>query len=450
MAVISNHCKDIKVTLVDTDKEKIKAWNSEDPSKIPIYEPGLEEVVFRNRGDNLFFSTDIINSIREADMIFISVNTPTKKKGLGAGYASDLKWVESSARQVAEYAKGHTIIVEKSTVPVRTAELIENILNESKKQNQALDKKTFSVLSSPEFLAEGTAIKDLENPDRVLIGGSDKKAINLLSSIYKRWIPEDKILLTNVWSSELSKLIANAFLAQRISSINSISALCEATGADIKEVVKAIGSDKRIGEKFLAPGPGFGGSCFKKDILNLVYLCRFYGLETVANYWEQILYINVWQKKRISTLIIEKFFGTVSNKKIVILGFAFKSSTNDTRESPAIEIVKDLIENGANLFINDPKVSALQIEKEVGLKEHEIDQFSSGSWKFSSDIISSAKDSDAIVLVTEWKEYKEINWKELTSTMRKPAWIFDTRIIFSKEELNNLDINYWQLGTIKN
>ena len=327
--------------------------------------------------------------------------------------------------------------------------MIENILNESQKKNQDLDKKTFSVLSSPEFLAEGTAIKDLENPDRVLIGGSDEKAMNLLSSIYKRWIPEEKILLTNVWSSELSKLIANAFLAQRVSSINSISALCESTGADIKEVVKAIGSDKRIGEKFLSPGPGFGGSCFKKDILNLVYICRFYGLETVANYWEQILYINVWQKKRISTLIIEKFFGTVSNKKIVILGFAFKSFTNDTRESPAIEIVKDLIENGANLFINDPKVSALQIEKEIGLKELENDQFSSGSWQFSNDVISSAKDSDAIVLVTEWNEYKEINWKELTATMRKPAWIFDTRIIFSKEELNCLDINYWQLGTIK-
>ena len=449
MAVISDHCQEIKVTLVDTDIQKIKAWNSDNPSRLPIYEPGLEEVVLRNRGKNLFFSTDIKNSIREADMIFISVNTPTKIKGLGAGYASDLKWVESSARQVAKYADGHTIVVEKSTVPVRTAELIENILNESQKMNQDLDKKTFSVLSSPEFLAEGTAIKDLENPDRVLIGGSDKKALNLLSSIYKRWIPEEKILLTNVWSSELSKLIANAFLAQRVSSINSISALCESTGADIKEVVKAIGSDKRIGEKFLSPGPGFGGSCFKKDILNLVYICRFYGLETVANYWEQILYINVWQKKRISTLIIEKFFGTVSNKKIVILGFAFKSFTNDTRESPAIEIVKDLIENGANLFINDPKVSALQIEKEIGLKELEIDQFSSGSWQFSNDVISSAKDSDAIVLVTEWNEYKEINWKELTATMRKPAWIFDTRIIFSKEELNCLDINYWQLGTIK-
>ena len=347
MAVISDHCQDIKVTLVDTDIKKIKAWNSEDPSRLPIYEPGLQEVVLRNRGNNLFFSTDIKNSIREADMIFISVNTPTKIKGLGAGYASDLKWVESSARQVAEHAAGHTIIVEKSTVPVRTAELIEEILNRSQMESKDIDKKTFSVLSSPEFLAEGTAIKDLENPDRVLIGGSDKKAIKLLSAIYTRWISEEKILLTNVWSSELSKLIANAFLAQRISSINSISALCEATGADIQEVVKAIGSDQRIGKKFLSPGPGFGGSCFQKDILNLVYISRFYGLEIVANYWEQILFINDWQKKRISTLIIEKFFGTVSNKKIVILGFAFKSYTNDTRESPAIQIVKDLIENGA-------------------------------------------------------------------------------------------------------
>ena len=449
MAVISDHCQDIKVTLVDTDSQKIKEWNSNDPSRLPIYEPGLKDVVWRNRGKNLFFSTDIKNSIREADMIFISVNTPTKIKGLGAGYASDLKWVESSARQVAEYADGHTIIVEKSTVPVRTAELIEEILNGSQDGNQDLDRKTFSVLSSPEFLAEGTAIKDLENPDRVLIGGSDKKAIKLLSAIYTRWIPEEKILLTNVWSSELSKLIANAFLAQRISSINSISALCESTGADIKEVVKAIGSDQRIGKKFLAPGPGFGGSCFKKDILNLVYLCRFYDLETVANYWEQILYINEWQKKRISTLIIEKFFGTVSNKKIVILGFAFKSFTNDTRESPAIEIARDLIENGAKLFINDPKVSALQIEKEIGLKQLEIDQYSSGSWQFSSNVTTSAKDADAIVIVTEWNEYKAINWKELTSTMRKPAWIFDTRIMLSKEEMNYLDINYWQLGTIK-
>ena len=448
MAVISDHCQDIKVTLVDTNKEKIQAWNSKDLSRLPIYEPGLQEVVLRNRGKNLFFSSDIENSIKEADMIFISVNTPTKIKGLGAGYASDLKWVESSARQVAKYAIGHTIIVEKSTVPVRTAELIQEILNGSQKRSKNIDVKTFSVLSSPEFLAEGTAIKDLENPDRVLIGGSDQKAIKLLRDIYTRWIPEDKILLTNVWSSELSKLIANAFLAQRISSINSISALCEATKADIQEVVKAIGSDKRIGKKFLSPSPGFGGSCFKKDILNLVYLCRFYGLETVANYWEQILFINNWQKKRISSLIIEKFFGTVSDKKIVILGFAFKSSTNDTRESPAIEISKDLIENGAKLFINDPKVTALQIEKEIGLKEFEIEPFSLGSWQFVSEIKSSIKEADAIVLLTEWDEYRQINWKEIVSKMRKPAWIFDTRIILPKEELNCLDVNYWQIGTI--
>ena len=287
MAVISDHWPEIDVTLVDIDKNKIAAWNNSDLENLPIYEPGLKEVVKRNRNRNLFFSTNIQESISEAEMIFISVNTPTKLSGMGAGYASDLKWVESSARQVAKYAKGHTIIVEKSTVPVKTAELIKEILTNS--ENNELDKKTFSVLSSPEFLAEGTAVKDLENPDRVLIGGEDSKAIEILKKIYKKWIPEEKILLTNIWSSELSKLIANAFLAQRLSSINSITALCENTGAEIHEVVKAIGHDTRIGKKFLSPSPGFGGSCFKKDILNLVYLCRNYGLDSVANYWEQVL-----------------------------------------------------------------------------------------------------------------------------------------------------------------
>ena len=287
MAVISDHWPEIEVTLVDIDKNKIEAWNNSDLTNLPIYEPGLKEVVKRNRNRNLFFSTNIQESISEAEMIFISVNTPTKLSGMGAGYASDLKWVESSARQVAKYAKGHTIIVEKSTVPVKTAELIKEILTNS--DNNELDKKTFSVLSSPEFLAEGTAVKDLENPDRVLIGGEDSRAIEILKKIYKKWIPEEKILLTNIWSSELSKLIANAFLAQRLSSINSITALCENTGAEIHEVVKAIGHDTRIGKKFLSPSPGFGGSCFKKDILNLVYLCRNYGLDSVANYWEQVL-----------------------------------------------------------------------------------------------------------------------------------------------------------------
>ena len=446
MAVISDHCPNLKVTLVDKDKSKIDAWNSIDLSNLPIYEPGLREVIQRNRGKNLFFSINIKKAIEEADMIFISVNTPTKINGLGAGYASDLKWIESSARQVAQYSQGHTIVVEKSTVPVRTAELIQEILLNSENSTYK-DKKTFSVISSPEFLAEGTAIKDLENPDRVLIGGTDQEAIDLLKDIYLRWISEDKILLTNLWSSELSKLIANAFLAQRVSSINSISALCEVTGADIHEVVKAIGSDQRIGSKFLSPSPGFGGSCFKKDILNLVYLCRFYNLEEAANYWEQVLFINDWQKERISSRIIEKFYGTVSNKNILILGFAFKSNTNDTRESPSIGISKDLLENGARLFINDPKVGKKQIEKELKLKEGEINQISTGGWTYADDIYHFSKNIDAIIILTEWDFYKQLNWEKISLNMRKPSWIFDTRNIVSKIDISKFNINYWQVGT---
>ncbi len=445
MSVIADNCPDIEVTLVDIDHKKIAAWNDKNLSNLPIFEPGLKEVVSRNRNKNLFFSTDIENSIKNADMVFISVNTPTKNKGFGAGYASDLKWVESCARQVSKYSKGHTIIVEKSTVPVKTAELIEEILVSNKKV-KSVNKKTFSVLSSPEFLAEGTAIKDLENPDRVLIGGSDKFAINQLKDIYLRWIPEEKILLTNIWSSELSKLIANAFLAQRVSSINSISALCESTGADIKEVVKAIGSDKRIGNKFLSPGPGFGGSCFKKDILNLVYLCRFYKLDTVAEYWEQVMLINNWQKQRISSLVVEKLYGTVSNKKILMLGFSFKSNTNDTRESPAIGIAKDLIENGAELLLNDPKVTKNQIEKEIGIRELEIDKISFGKWEFVNDIYEASTGADAVILITDWDKYENLNWEKISNLLRKPSWIFDTRGIITDDLLQKIDSNFWQVG----
>ena len=446
MAVISDQWPEIEVTLVDVDKNKIAAWNNFDLTNLPIYEPGLKELLKKNRNKNLFFSTNIAKAISEAEMIFISVNTPTKLSGLGAGYASDLKWVESSARQVAKYSKGHTIIVEKSTVPVRTAELIKEILMNSENDID-FDKKTFSVLSSPEFLAEGTAIKDLENPDRVLIGGEDNKAIDILREIYIKWIPEEKILLTNIWSSELSKLIANAFLAQRLSSINSITALCESTGAEIDEVVKAIGHDTRIGKNFLSPSPGFGGSCFKKDILNLVYLCRHYGLDIIANYWEQVLKVNQFQKKRISNLVVEKLFGTVTGKKILMLGFAFKANTNDTRESPAIEISKNLIENGAQLKINDPKVNNKQIEKELSIKEFEENPLSYGRWNYERDIYKSAKNADAIIIVTEWHEYIGLNWQKLSSLMRKPAWIFDTRKIVPKENWVELGINFWQVGT---
>jgi len=444
MSVIADKCPNIKVTVIDIDDKKISSWNDEELSNLPIFEPGLKEVVERCRNKNLFFSIDIKKSISEADMIFISVNTPTKNKGLGAGYASDLKWVESSARQVAKFSQGHTIIVEKSTVPVKTAELIQEILKSSISADAY--KKTFSVLSSPEFLAEGTAIKDLENPDRVLIGGEDQDAMESLSNIYKNWIPKEKILKTNIWSSELSKLTANAFLAQRVSSINAISALCETTGAEISEVAKAIGSDKRIGSSFLSPSPGFGGSCFKKDILNLVYLCRFYGLNDVANYWEQVMFMNNWQKHRISSLIIQKLFGTVSNKKILILGFSFKPDTNDTRESPAIEISKDLIENGADLLINDPIVSKMQIEMELGLKEFENIR-NIGKWQFIADINKAADNADAIVVVTEWEEYKNLDWRKLSDLLRKPSWIFDTRRIIPISLLKELNSYYWQIGS---
>ncbi len=447
MAVLADRCKEIKVTLVDVDEKRINAWNDNDLENLPVYEPGLKDIIKRNRNRNLFFSCEIAKAINEADMIFISVNTPTKKSGFGAGYASDLKWVESSARQVAEFSSGYTIVVEKSTVPVRTAELIQNILSDSENNSKnSNNKKTFSVLSSPEFLAEGTAINDLENPDRVLIGGEDNDAIKSLSNIYERWIPSEKILFTNVWSSELSKLTANAFLAQRLSSINAISALCEVTGAEINEVANAIGADKRIGKKFLAAGPGFGGSCFQKDILNLVYLCKYYGLDTVSNYWEQVLTVNNWQKERIASLIVEKLFGTVTNKKIALFGFSFKANTNDTRESPSISIAKDLLENGANLMITDPQVLPEQIEKELCSKESDTFSDLEGSWRFTKNLEECVKDADAIVILTSWEEYKKFDFNSNSKLMRKPSWIFDTRKIISKDSLKGSGIKFWQIG----
>ncbi len=445
MAVISEKCPEIKVTLVDLNKQRISDWNS-DNFDLPVYEPNLKPLIEKNRNKNLFFTTEIREAIMEADIIFISVNTPTKEKGLGAGYASDLKWVESSARSIAKYAQNHTIVVEKSTVPVRTAELIKKILSSSNIDSKKLNcKKTFSVLSSPEFLAEGTAIKDLENPDRVLIGGEDHEALEQLSLIYQRWIPKNKIFITSLWSSELAKLTANAFLAQRISSINAISSLCEHSGADVREVSKAIGADSRIGEKFLTSGPGFGGSCFQKDLLNLVYLCRYYRLEQAANYWEQVIFLNEWQKMRISELSVETFFGTFSSKKITILGFAFKSNTNDTRYSPSITVAKNLIENGANLFIHDPKVSKNQIKKILGDENLESAK-NEGNWNYSKDIKDACIEADAIIILTEWDVYKKLNWHEISNLMRKPSWLFDTRGIIDESIVLDLDLNLWTVG----
>ena len=447
MAVFANHCSQVKIIVSDINESRINSWNNIDTSNLPIYEPGLDKIITKCRNKNLFFTTNIKEAISQADMIFLSVNTPTKTKGVGAGKASDLKWVEASARQIAEFSEGHTIVVEKSTVPVRTAKTIIKILANYEKKDEFQKQKTFSVLSNPEFLSEGSAIDDLENPDRVLIGGEDESAIESLADLYLKWVPEKKIIRTNIWSSELTKLAANAFLAQRISSINAISALCETTGADVNQVSTAIGMDNRIGDKFITPGPGFGGSCFQKDILNLVYLCQHYNLNKVAKYWEEVININEWQKDRISKLIVTSLFGTVSEKKLSILGFSFKANTNDTRNSASIKICKNLIEEGAFLSIYDPKVEKNQIEKDLEvdpLKNHQDN--SKVQWIKSDSLENAIKDSHAIILLTEWDEFKNINLDSLIKIMKKPSWIFDTRLLVNIEKAQRAGFNVWQIG----
>jgi UDPglucose 6-dehydrogenase len=451
MAVIADRCPAVQVTVVDLNAERIAAWNDPDLSRLPVYEPGLDAVVGRARGRNLHFSTAVEEAIAQADLVFISVNTPTKTRGQGAGQASDLKWVEASARTVARAARGHTIVVEKSTLPVRTAAVIQQILEVAEGHATPGDQpvRTFSVLSNPEFLAEGTAIADLEHPDRVLIGGQDPQAIEALAATYRHWVPAERILTTNLWSSELSKLTANAFLAQRISSINGIAAFCEATGADVREVARAIGADSRIGPKFLQAGPGFGGSCFQKDILNLVYLCRHYGLEEVAAYWEQVVTLNHWQQRRIARLVITKLFGTVSGKRIGVLGFAFKADTNDTRESPAIRICRDLLEEGAILQIVDPKVSERQIEQDLGqapLSSSTAAASSQGGWHRLPDVLQAASGADALLLLTEWQTFSRIDWPAVVGVMRQPAWLFDTRAKADGAAARAAGLNVWTVG----
>ena len=445
MAVIADRCPQVQVQVVDINQARIDAWNSADLGQLPVYEPGLDRVVERARGRNLHFSTDVAASIAIADMVFISVNTPTKTKGLGAGQASDLRWVEACAREVARAATGHTIVVEKSTLPVRTAAAIKTILEAA---CDADDNRTFSVLSNPEFLAEGTAIRDLESPDRVLIGGDDPSSIDALAAIYAHWVPRDQILRTNLWSSELSKLTANAFLAQRISSINSIAAFCEASGADVREVSRAIGTDSRIGPKFLNAGPGFGGSCFQKDILNLVYLCRHFGLPEVADYWESVVALNTWQQHRIAKLVVEKLFGTVTGKRLAILGFAFKADTNDTREAPAIRICRDLLEEGAQLAIHDPKVAAQQMVRDLQQEAApQADLLSgTGSWLQVGSVEEAVTGADAVLVLTEWQQYRDLNWMDLAGRLRKPAWVFDARAVADPKLVRDAGLTLWRVG----
>ena len=433
MAMIAKNCPEHSVTVVDINQERIERWNSND---LPIFEPGLLEVVQQTRGKNLFFHTDIAGAIAEADIIFVSVNTPTKKFGEGAGKAADLQYWEKTSRDILQNSrKPEVIVVEKSTLPVRTAEAMARILESGNSTTR------FSVVSNPEFLAEGTAIHDLINPDRVLIGGEKNenghKAAKTVSELYAHWVPRERILLTSVWSSELSKLVANAMLAQRISSVNSISALCERTEADITEVSRAIGMDTRIGTKFLQASVGFGGSCFRKDILHLSYLCEYYGLPEVADYWSSVVRINEWQTDRFFQNILHELFNTLAGKTITMLGFAFKQDTGDTRDSPAIPLCEKLVGENARVRIHDPK--ALENAR-IELKNLK------GDVSFVEDVYEAADGAHALALVTQWDEYRELDYEKIHQTMAEPAFIFDGRNHLDHDKLYKIGFNVFPLG----
>jgi len=441
MAVIAKMNPDRKVMVVDINAERIAAWNSDD-YHLPIYEPGLVDVVKEVRGKNLFFSTDIKGAVQECDIVFVGVNTPTKMFGKGSGRASDLQYWEATARSIKEYAKGDKIVVEKSTLPVRTAAAMEAILNGERGTGNGERGSgiRFTVLSNPEFLAEGTAIKDLLEPDRVLIGGpqteTGEKAIQAVVDIYAAWVPSERILTTNVWSAELTKLAANAFLAQRVSSINAIAGLCEATGADVDEVARVIGADRRIGPKFLKAGPGFGGSCFKKDVLNLVYLCETFGLHTAAEYWMGVIRMNEHQQERIVSRLFSAMFNTLANKKIVLFGFAFKADTGDTRETPAGTVARLLAEEHVRITVTDPKALGNAKKDLSELKDvaYEIDEY------------KAAAGADAIVLMTDWKHYPALDWQRIYDSMRKPALVYDTRNCLDAAKLRQIGFKVLNVG----
>jgi len=441
MSVIAQKNPSVQVTVVDLNQQRIDAWNNADLAQLPIYEPGLDAVVAEARGRNLFFSTDVEKAIDEADMIFISVNTPTKNYGKGKGQAADLKYIELCARQIAQVAKGDKIVVEKSTLPVRTAAALKSILNDTG------NGVNFDILSNPEFLAEGTAVADLHHPDRVLIGGESEEAIQALVQIYESWVPQERILTTNLWSSELSKLVANAFLAQRVSSINAISELCEVTGANVDEVSRAIGHDSRIGPKFLKASVGFGGSCFQKDILNLVYIARSYNLTAVADYWEQVIILNDHQKLRFAEKIIQTMYNTVNGKKIAFLGWAFKKDTNDTRESAAIYVADHLLDEEAQLVVYDPKVTAEQIYKDLDYLKTRSSEDNRRLVTVVNDPYEALQDAHAVAVLTEWDEFKSYHWEAIKHKMKKPSFVFDGRKLLDSEQLKNLGFDYYAIGS---
>jgi UDPglucose 6-dehydrogenase len=432
MAVIAKNCPQHRVVTVDINAEKIAAWQSD---QLPIYEPGLKEIVLSTRNKNLFFSTEIGRHIAEADIIFVSVNTPTKTFGQGAGKTADLQYWEKTARQILEHSSSPKVVVEKSTVPVRTAEAMERILNSNDKG------LSFDVVSNPEFLAEGTAVRDLESPDRVLVGGretpSGQRAVQAVVDLYAHWVPRERIITTNLWSSELSKLASNAFLAQRISSINAMANLCERTGADIAEVARAVGADCRIGPRFLRASVGFGGSCFKKDILNLVYLCEFYSLYEVAAYWEQVVKMNEYQEANFVSKMVTAMFNTVAAKRIALFGVAFKADTSDTRESPALAVCRALLEEHAQVVITDPHA--------LDNARADLRDVADGV-TFEPDPYVAAQDAHAIAVMTEWPHFAELDYPTIYRTMVHPAFVFDGRNILDHRRLYEIGFNVYAIG----
>ena len=439
MAMIASRCPDIQVNVVDVNEKRITAWNS---NELPIFEPGLDDIVQGARGKNLHFHTRVEDAIHDADIVFVCVGTPTKAAGIGAGRAADLRYIELAARTIAKVSEGPKIIVEKSTIPVRTAEALRTILSANSESGP------FQVLSNPEFLAEGTAMADLDNPDRILIGGETtpegQAAVETLVSVYANWVPRENIITTNLWSSELSKLVANAFLAQRISSINSISALCEATGADVDEVANAIGTDSRIGPEFLKASVGFGGSCFQKDVLNLSYLCEHFGLPEVAAYWKQVIEMNDWQKSRFTKNIVSTLFNTVTGKRIALLGWAFKKDTNDTRESAAIYVCRDLLLEEATVAVYDPKVDPEQMKRDLlyaGLPENLLENL-----KVCESATAATNQAHGTAVLTDWNEFETLDWNSIHESMFKPAFLFDGRNLLDHSALSDIGFNVYAIG----
>ena len=425
------HNPALRVTVIDRDEQRIRRWNS---AHLPIREPDLNSIVrvtrdglearpvpageaqippendafSQARPANLFFTTACTESIAKADMIFIAVNTPTKTFGTGAGHATDMTAFECVIQDIAKHARPDVILVEKSTVPCRTAKMVQDILDDVRPGSR------MQILSNPEFLSEGTAVKDLMKLDRVLIGSpatsEGRRAAVALTTLYASWVPRSKISGTHVFSSELSKLVANAMLAQRISSINSIGAICEKTGADVQEIATSIGLDRRVGPQFLKAGLGFGGSCFRKDIGSLVYLAKTLGLDEVADYWHSVLIINQSQRTRFTRKVISRLNGTLRGKKITILGFAFKKDTGDARESVAIDIIRILLEERpAEIAIFDPGCSHEDIQRELDIMTSTM-QSDVAHWKdritISTGPYEACLESNAICIVTDWDLFK--------------------------------------------